>query len=261
MKNKSDRLFMKEMFGALRAEAVKMKHTFLYPLHGAAPVLCAGVFLLYYRRAISGGAAQLCALGEVIGIALPVAVSLVCAGSVGLEEENRFQLFLAGTGRKKSAFLAKWLMLQLLGAAAILGAVALFAAASIWGFQREEMPVGVCAVLVLLLCFGSIPLYLEHLFLNLRFSKNVSLSLGAAQLLLSALFLTGLGSGRWQFFPCTWGARSVSLFAVYARGPAKENVVLREMQRSALWCPLILAVLYAIIRVWFHFFEGRACNE
>lgn len=252
---------MREMFGIFRAETVKMKHTFLYPLHAAAPVLCAGVFLLYYRRAMSGEVTQLCALGEVIGIVLPMAVSLVCAGSTGLEEENRFQLFLAGTRRKRSAFLAKWLLLQLLGAAAVLAAVVLFAAGGVLWLGREEIPVRVCAILVLLLCFGSIPLYLEHLFLSLQFSRTVSLSVGAVQLLLSALFLTGLGSGRWQFFPCTWSARSVSLFAAYVRKTAEESLLVREMQRSALWCLLILAGLYAIIRAWFHFYEGRVCNE
>lgn len=50
------------------------------------------------------------------------------------------------------------------------------------------------------LIFGSVPLYLEHLFLNLIFPKTVSQCVGVAQSVVSALFLTGLGEGRWQFF-------------------------------------------------------------
>ena len=63
------------------------------------------------------------------------------------------------------------------------------------------------ALLAALLCLGSIPVYLEHLFLNLQFGKAVSIGVGAAQFLLASLFLTGLGDGKWYFFPCTWSAR------------------------------------------------------
>lgn len=63
-----------------------------------------------------------------------------------------------------------------------------------------------------LLWLGSLPLYLEHLFLNLCFSKVVSLAVSIGELLISALFLTGLGEGKWQYVPCTWSARGTSLY-------------------------------------------------
>ena len=52
---------------------------------------------------------------------------------------------------------------------------------------------------------GSLPLYWIHLFLTLRFSKNLSLGFGVAEMLISALLLTGLGTGILVFFPWFMG--------------------------------------------------------
>lgn len=243
---------MKELFLCGRAELVKMRHTFLYPLHILAAVCGSVFFLLYYRRAISGGWTQLSALAEVIGIALPLAVSLVCAGSVRLEEENHFQVFLSGTVRKHHAFQAKCMILWLLGAFTIAGAVLLFEAGSCIWLGREIVPVQDSIALVLILCLGSVPLYLEHLFFSLRLSGAVSMAVGTAQFILSALFLTGLGNGRWQFFPCTWSARGAALFSVSVKEGTGGAL---SFPRETGICLLITAVLYAIIRIWFYFRE------
>ena len=77
---------MRELFGCIRAELVKMRHTFLYPLHLALPVLGNALFLLYYRVSGWSREAQISGYAQVIGIALPFAVSIVCAGNVELEE-------------------------------------------------------------------------------------------------------------------------------------------------------------------------------
>jgi len=244
---------MKEFFRSIRAELVKMRHTFLYPLHLFAVLCGSGIFLLYYRKAISSEWSQICALGEVIGIALPLAVSLVCAGSVRLEEENHFQVFLAGTVRKAWAFGVKCLILWLMGALTVMGTAACFAGGSVLLYGREWIPAGDFWTLVLILCAGSVPLYLEHLFLNLRFSGAVSLGVGTIQFVLSALFLTGLGNGRWQYFPSTWSARGVALYAGFAAN--------REPGETIGICLLIMAALYAIIRTWFYFYEGRQCDD
>lgn len=246
---------MRKLFLSGRAELVKMRHTFLYPLHILAAVCGSGIFLLYYRRAISSEWTQLSALGEVIGIALPLAVSLVCAGSVRLEEENHFQVFLAGTVCKHHAFRAKCLTLWLLGACAIAGAVLLFEAGSCVWLGRKIVPVQNILALVLVLCLGSVPLYLEHLFLSLRFSGAVSMGTGTVQFILSALFLTGLGNGRWQFFPCTWSARGAALLSVSVKGGEDGVFSIPEWSGWMGTCLLILTVLYAIIRIWFYFRE------
>ena len=64
-----------------------------------------------------------------------------------------------------------------------------------------------------------------------------------------ALFLTGLGEGRWQFFPATWSARGIR----YCNDPVNGKRV--------LFCLLLLFLMCVIIGVWFHKYEGRQCND
>ncbi len=262
---------MRELFGCIRAELVKMRHTFLYPLHLALPVLGSALFLLYYRVSGWSEEAQISGYAQVIGIALPFAVSIVCAGNVELEEKNHFQTFLGGAVRRRNSFLAKLLTLLGLGGLAVLGAVFFFGAGYGLLPGREGISPGVCLSLGAVLWMGSIPLYLEHLFLNLMFAKQVSLCVSVAQFLLSALFLTGLGDGRWLFFPCTWSARGATLFLAGGAGRAGEQVPGELLEQLLLFSgdiknvfPVFLAVLVllcGIIGIWFRFYEGRKCND
>lgn len=252
---------MSELFRCIRAEAVKMKYTFLYILHIAVPVIGCMIFLLYYCVAGWSEMGQISGYLEVVGIALPFAVSIVCAENVRLEEGNHFQAFLGSVTCKWHAFVAKWLILLGLGFLAVLTAIFLFAAGYHVVLGKEGIPVGDYGWLAVVLCIGSVPLYLEHLFLNLKFTKQVSLSIGVAQFLLSALFLTGLGNGRWQFFPCTWSARGVSLALTYIVRGESLDILIAEMKSSSVICLLILLMIYVIIRTWFYFYEGRQCND
>lgn len=252
---------MKGLFHLMRAELLKMRHTFHYGLHIGAPVLGSLIFVLYYSVSGWNEVAQISGFVEVIGIALPFVVSLVCAGNVGLEEGNHFQTFLGSSVRKWNAFLAKWLVLLVLCFITVLAAVLLFGAGFHWWLGKAGLSFADYAILAVTLWVGSAPLYLEHLFLNLRFTKSVSLSVGVAQFLLASLFLTGLGDGRWQFFPCAWSSRGVLLVLSYLTRKDMAEVLAAEVRSSLFLCLLLLAVIYAIIRAWFHFYEGRQCND
>ena len=83
----------KRVMGSVRAELLKMKHTFLIPFHVAVSVIIAGFMLFYYRGTIGNPMGQTMAYFELIGIGLPFVVSIVCAGNIGLEEQNHFQVF------------------------------------------------------------------------------------------------------------------------------------------------------------------------
>ncbi len=251
---------MKELFRCMKAEGLKMRHTFLYPMYLGVPVLGSLVFLLYYGMSGRGGIAWIFGYLEVIGFALPFVVSILCAGSVGMEERNHFQPFLGGCICKGNAFLAKLLMLSGLGICAVVMAVFLFAAGYRLLPGREGISFGGYGCLAAVLCLGSVPLYLEHLFWNLTFSKTVSLCMGVAEFLLSALFLTGLGEGRWFFFPCSWSARGAALFLTYVTGEEKAALA-AEMGRSSVICLLLFFLICALIGIWFYFYEGRQCND
>lgn len=238
-----------------------MRHTFLYGLHVGSAALGCLIFLLYYKGSGWNELAQIGGFLEIIGIALPFAVSLVCSGNAALEEGNHFQTFLGSSVRKWNALLAKWLVLLGLCFLTVLSAVLVFGAGFRWGLGKEGISFGAYGVLAVILCLGSAPLYLEHLFLNLMFTKAVSLGVGVAQFLLASLFLTGLGDGRWQFFPCTWSVRGVLTAFTYMTKKELSYILALEIRNSLMICLLLMLVIYAIIRAWFHFYEGRQCSD
>ena len=161
----------KRVMGSVRAELLKMKHTFLIPFHVAVPVIIAGFMLFYYRGTIGNPMGQTMAYFELIGIGLPFVVSIVCAGNIGLEEQNHFQVFLGNYKVKGKGFVVKGVVLFGMGVLAIFGAAVLFAAG--YHFLLGKEGIGMRYVrLTGTLIFGSVPLYLEHLFLNLIFPKD-----------------------------------------------------------------------------------------
>lgn len=163
----------KRVMGSVRAELLKMKHTFLIPFHVAVPVIIAGFMLFYYRGTIGNPMGQTMAYFELIGIGLPFVVSIVCAGNIGLEEQNHFQVFLGNYKVKGKGFVVKGVVLFGMGVLAIFGAAVLFAAG--YHFLLGKEGIGMRYVrLTGTLIFGSVPLYLEHLFLNLIFRKYLS---------------------------------------------------------------------------------------
>lgn len=253
---------MKELFKGMGAEFIKMKHTFLYPLHIALPVMASMIFVLYYRVSGWNEIAQISGYIQVIGVALPFVVSIVCAGNVELEEGNHFQVFLGTFFYKGSSFLAKFLTLFGIGSAAVSAAIFLFAAGYQGILKKGGISFETYGLLALMLCLGSIPLYLEHLFLNMKFTKQVSFCAGAAQFLLSSLFLTGLGDGKWPFFPCSWSARgSASMLLNYAVQKEKRDFMMAEMEYTVIVCLLLTTIICVIIGIWIHFYEGRHYND
>lgn len=252
---------MKHLGGGIRGEILKMRHTFLFPFHGAVPVLGAVMFLLYYSVSGWSEPAQISGYIEICGIALPFAVSIVCAGNIRLEEQNHFQVFLGSYVQRWKALAVKCLVLSGTGFLTILAAVVLFGAGYSFLLGKEGISMGVYVCLAAVLFLGSIPLYLEHLFLNLVFSGAVSQCIGAAQFLLSALFLTGLGDGKWQFFPCAWSARGAMLLLGGIGQGQSGGAYLWELKKASVICLLLLAGICVIIGIWFHYYEGRHCND
>lgn len=246
----------------LRAEFLKMRRTFLYPMHLIVPVVGSSVFLLYYSYAACySEAAQVAGYVEIIGSVFPLLASIICAGNIGLEESGHFQTFLGNHTCKGRAFFTKWLALLLSGMLAVVLAMVLFAAGYSFLPGKEGLSAGVYSILTVLICLGSAPVYLEHLFLNLQFGRAVSMGVGAAQFLLTALFLTGLGDGRWYFFPSTWSARwSMTVLTCLARDEYAGRLA-AEMKYAGVLCLLILTALCAMIGIWFHFYEGRRLDD
>lgn len=242
----------------LKAEFIKMGHTFLFPVHLLVPVISCSVFLAWTRISAQ---LQFSAYVQAIGAAFPVLASVICAGSVELELPGHFQGMLMIPGKREGTLLAKLGALELMAFLAVMGAMLLYGAGNWMLLKNSDIPFSIFIQTGGLLWLGSIPLYLEHLFLNLCFSKAVSLAFSIGQTLLSALFLTGLGDGRWQYVPGSWSARGASLYL--AEKFQRRADLGRPLVSSGeiLTCVLLGMILCAIIFLWFHFYEGRAQND
>lgn len=198
---------------------------------------------------------------QVIGVALPFVISMICAGSIALEEQNHFQIYLGSYTDKGKAFTCKSLVLSIMGFLAICSAVLLFGAGYHFLPGKSGISGGLYMQAALLLFLGSIPLYVEHIFLNLLFTKSVSQCVGVVQSLVSALFLTGLGEGRWQFLPCTWSARVSALFLQGKLYGRKGMASLTELKGKVPICLLLLCLMCVIIRIVMQHYEGRQVND
>ncbi len=241
----------------LKAEFFKIRHTFLIPIHIFVPVISGIVFLVWTRISAR---LQFLVYTEAIGIAFPVLVSVICAGDVETELPGHFQGFLMKPGKREGAFLAKWMCLQIMAFLAVMGAMLFYAVGNALVLGNKEISAGVFFKTGMILWAGSLPLYLEHLFLNLRFSRAVSLAVSMGQFLISALFLTGIGEGKWQYVLCSWSSRGAVLYLteqfnrrIEGRFPVGKG--------NIFTCILLGTGLCAIILVWFHFYEGRQDNE
>lgn len=242
----------------LKAEFYKMRHTFLFPIHILVPVTASILFLLWTRISAQ---LQFSVFVQAVGVVFPVLASVICAGNVELELSGHFQGFLMIPKKKESTLLAKWISLEFLALLAVMGAMVLYGAGNGVFLKNTEISFSVFMKAGLLLWMGSLPLYLEHLFLNLRFSKAVSLAVSIGQLLIAALFLTGLGDGKWQYVPCSWSSRGTSLFLAEKFNRRAAIGASNTGFQDILTCVLLGIVLYVIIFVWFYFYEGRQENE
>jgi len=250
-----------ELWHLVRCELLKQRHTPLLPVHFLLPAIGCAVFLLYYAVTAWSAAEQTAAYFQAVGCVYPLASSAVCSMAVSLEEQNHFQILLGLPLNKKNAFYAKWFFLLGCGFCAAFLSVYLFAAGQRFVLGETGMSWQAYSIFFLILWAGSAPLYLEHLFLNLRFSRTVSMGISVAQLLMSALFLTSLGDGRWQFFPCTWQAKGCGIASVFFTNSGRRDLLELELAGALPVCVLILLALFIIMSIWFGFYGGRQCNE
>ena len=236
-----------------------MRHTPFTWMHILIPAAGILVFLSYYSFAAWSDEGKVSGYIEVISIVLPLVISVICSMSVELEEKGGFQTFLQVAVHRRMPLFAKWMVLSGMGLGAIFLAVLGFAGGYRIMTGRAVLSVGEYLTLAGVLCVSGWNLYLIHLVLNLMFSKNISLCTGTAELLMAALFLTGLGEGRWQFFPCAWGGRWSAYLLQCQMGnkAGSPSYVAGSLAVGAA----VTAVLWCAVIAWFHFYEGRPCKD
>lgn len=235
-----------------------MRRSGLYPIHVLSPVIAGSAAFVYFVfsgwDAYDRGSLYI----QLLGIVYPLVISIVCAKNAELEEQGHFQTMLGmGAGRCK-VLAAKWLTMEGCILASLLLAVGLLSAGEFFFWHQQEAAFKDLQMGAVLWGYGAV-LCLEHLCLNLRFSRALSMGISVVQLLISALFLTGIGDGRWQWFPGTWtaagSARYLQLLWENADGGAGAFVTQMGV------CLLSGGAICAIIFVWFRHFEARTKGQ
>lgn len=243
------------MIRHLKAEALKLRHTAFYGIHGGLAMVASILFLAYFAGSDAGALWQITAYVECVGIALPLVVSVVCGMAVEIETSSHLQVFLGSPCGKGKTFFYKNVWLLCCGLAAVMFAMLLFGGGYERVFHHSGIGLGGYVKTALLLWVGALPLYWEHLLLQFQYSKMVSLAVGVAECLLAALFLTGLGDGIWPLFPCSWGARLADLYVVTCLLP--QNAA--SLGSWLMFLPVV--GLFGIISVWLYQYEGRASHD
>lgn len=248
------------MIQLLWAEFLKYKRTFVPWIHVLLP---AGVAVLtavfgwltpaYSWASITSGYLQ------VLGLAFPLVIAIICSKVVELEAEaGCFQPVLASSQRKILYFV-KFVSLILMEI------VAVFLALSVFGLlypsDANIFYLAFYGYAGLLLMGSTVVLYLLHLVLAFLFGSGATIGLGIFEVLISALLLTGLGDGIWQFIPCAWPARLMGTWFSMLQYPDKNPIFAQQL---LLWLevafPVTLLGLFLSL-LWFDRWQGRSNVE
>lgn len=144
------------------ADVLKMKRTPLIWMHAAAPVLCAGFFLLYmmYGR-IQEPYVLYSVFFSAIAVLYPFIISIVCGMSASVEEQaGHFQMMLAVPYSKIISFAGKLLLLLLLNVLSAGLAICLYLAGMKFVLHINDLPYLLFLKGGAWLIAGSIPLYM-----------------------------------------------------------------------------------------------------
>lgn len=184
----------------------KTKRLKLRAAHILIPICVDVIFLSYYRYCAWDSITQVSGYFQILNMGFPFLTGLFCA-ILAEQEFSAGALFnMLSVPKRYLAILSKLSLLILFGGFSVFLASFLFAA----GYYADCKDYIFYAEAALLLWAGSIPLYVWHLFLSLRFPRGVSLIMGITESLLAALMMTSLGDMIWKYIPCAWSARWIT---------------------------------------------------
>ncbi|NLJ61516.1 MAG: lantibiotic immunity ABC transporter MutG family permease subunit [Firmicutes bacterium] len=260
------------MNGLLRtceANIIKMKRTPLIWVHVLVPVIGSGLFLSYYPFSQWDEITKVSGFLQTVAVAFPFMIAVVTSLYAELEKSaGDYKVLLGGSDPKLLTMLAGTLVLLFLGLLSALWTTCLFGVGfRLMGYEYYSQYFYVIAGIVLWL--SSLTTYGIHMFVSFRFSKNISVGLGAAESLIAALFLTGLGDGVWPMAPCAWGGRFISWWQ-YVESPeyilSRYQGHIQEALRREYVLPCVMAIIITVVcliglMLWFNRWEGKSSEE
>ncbi|PHA32764.1 lantibiotic immunity ABC transporter MutG family permease subunit [Bacillus wiedmannii] len=242
----------------VRADFIKMKHTFFFWIHIAMPIIGIALFLSYYSISKVDSINKVSGYIQVLSISFPLLISVVCSSVVEQEAvAGNFKELLSTEYGRRKAFISKVCLLLICGFCSTMLAVFGFAAGFHFLLGQNDFPFALYVEISFILFGCQIFMYIWHLFLNFRFSKGASIGVGIIEILLAALMLTGMGDVIWKYTPCAWSVRLCNYFLEHKLSPDSIHALQVEAKMGAVICICFTIIAFVISLVWFSFYEGR----
>lgn len=235
----------------------KMKRTPILWLHVAAPLIGAFTFLGYYSITVNRQPlGRINAFLEALCIVFPILIGLLCGMTAAQEEQaGSYQVMLAGTKSRATAYLSKLFLLLILSAFSVAIAIGVFAA----GYHVASAQLYLHAAFAV--WGGTVFLYALHLFVSFRFGRGASIGLGIFGALITALMLTGLGDQIWHWMPWAWSVRICNDTIFALQTPSAASLATADIQCGVAVCLATTVLSIAASLLWFLRWNGSKSNE
>lgn len=240
---------------SFRAQTYQLAKTPILYLNFLWPIVLVILFSTYYVFAHWSNAQKLTGFFEGLSLIVVAGNCLLCTYVVQQEEKagNFFNLLCIGASRLQILWAWLYLLVSLLLSSCI---IAIVGFASWYG----NMPAITYVLTSILLLLPLTSLVLIQMFVALQWGAAWSMGVGAINLLIGALGVTGLFDGMWYYFPPTWSARLSSLMIEDYLHPHLNVAIAAEIRYGLLWCILTTAALAILVSRWFNRWDGRTAD-
>lgn len=253
----------------MKSDFIKMKRTPFYLMHIVVPVIGIFIFLGYYSVSSLGAIGKINGYLDAVSVAFPVLIGII--SSMVIEQEvvaGKFKEMLSIEYGKGMCLLSKVLCVLVMGFLSLSLAISGFFIGFQYILKQNVLPFNFYINLTLIIFLAQIFMYLFHLWLSIKFGSGASIGMGIFESLFSALIITGIGDGIWQWIPCVWSIRFCNNFFIKVPNSIDVFNELADFNtglsinaigfRNCIIFTIILSILFGI---WFSLFEGRGNNE
>lgn len=252
------------MFRLIKADFMKMKRTPFYLIHVCIPIIGVIIFLAYFSGSKLSDVVKLNLYMQALLMTFPILIGIVCSISVQQEAmAGKFKEMIGTKYGRGQCLLSKILMLLFTGSFSLILAIGAFYIGFQYLLKQNTLQFSFYVYITLIIFWCQVFIYLFHLWLGINFGSGASIGMGIFESLISALFITGLGDGIWQWIPCGWGIKiSNNLFI---RDPnsidifnkvADINVGISNSM-SGIKNSILFTILFGIFfLIWFNFHEN-----
>ena len=256
---------MVAIFRLIKADFMKMKRTPFYLIHVCIPIIGVIIFLAYFSGSKSNDVVKLNLYLQALLMAFPILIGIVCSAAVQQEAmAGKFKEMIGTKYGRGKCLLSKTLMLLFAGFISLTLAVGMFYIGFQYLLKQNTLQFSFYIYVTLIIFWCQIFIYLFHLWLSLNFGSGASIGMGIFESLVSALFVTGLGDGIWQWIPCGWGIKICN--NLFIREPnsidafnkvADMNVGISNSM-SGIRNSVIFTILFGVfLLIWFNFYESN----